>query len=90
MSWQLIGLIVAGGLNLVATVKLVRSDLLAPQQRALQILLVWLVPVVGAVVCLMVNASHAHDRDRTRDPQFDPSEAGWDVVPRQPGAEDGD
>lgn len=90
MSWHLIVLIVLVGLNIVATVKILRSDLLGPQQRALQILLVWLIPIVGATVCLMVNASHAPERDRTRDPNFHPIEAGWDVVPRQPGAGDGD
>lgn len=86
MSWQTIGLVVLVGLNIFATVRIFPSDLLAPQQRALQILVVWLIPVVGAIVCLVVSASHAPDRDKTRDPRFNPIEAEWDVVPRQPGS----
>ena len=89
MSWQTIGLVVIAGLNIFATARIVRTDLLA-LQRTLQVLLVWLIPVVGAIVCLVVNASHGPGRDKTRDPHFHPSEAEWDVAPRHPGSGDGD
>ena len=88
MSWQTIGVVVIVGLNIFATARIVRTDLLA-LQRTLQVLLVWLIPVVGAIVCLVVNASHGPGRDKTRDPHFHPSEAEWDVAPRHPGSGDG-
>jgi hypothetical protein len=39
-------------LNLVATVALVRSDSESPRQKAVQLVLIWAVPVVGAIVVI--------------------------------------
>lgn len=86
MNWETIGPVALMGLNIFATIRIFRSDLLA-KQRVLQLLLVWLIPVVGAIVCLVINASDSSSRDKTRDPNFDPADAQWDVVPRHPGAE---
>ena len=90
MSWHVISLIILFGFNLLATIRVFRADLLAPQQRVLQVLLVWLVPVVGAIICLLVHARQGPAGDRTRDPNFHPADAQWDVVPRGPDSVDGD
>ena len=42
------------GLNVVATVVIVRRDGLSSGGRAVQLLLVWLLPVVGAILCMAV------------------------------------
>ena len=42
------------GLNLVATVVIVRRDGLSAGGRAVQLLLVWLLPLVGAILCMAV------------------------------------
>lgn len=39
--------------NLVATVVVLRSELYSGPQRALQLALVWLLPVLGAIVCVV-------------------------------------
>jgi hypothetical protein len=90
MSWQTISLIALFVLNILATARIFRGDLLTTQQRATQTLLIWLVPIVGAIVCLIANTSADPVRDRTRDPNFDPADAQWDVVPPGPGSGDGD
>ncbi len=53
-------------LNLVATVCLMRSGVYSGSQKTLQLGLVWLVPLVGAILVLSV---WAHDRNSAaRDP----------------------
>ena len=42
------------GLNLVATVLIVRRDGLSAGGRTVQLLLVWLLPLVGAILCMAV------------------------------------
>ena len=42
------------GLNVAATVVIVRRDGLSAGGRAVQLLLVWLLPLVGAILCLAV------------------------------------
>jgi len=42
------------GLNLVATVLILRRDGLSAGGRTVQLLLVWLLPLVGAILCLAV------------------------------------
>lgn len=42
------------GLNVVATVVIVRRDGLSAGGRAVQLLLVWLLPLVGAILCMAV------------------------------------
>jgi len=41
-------------LNVVATVMLARSDFETPQQKALQLALVWIVPCVGSIIVIAV------------------------------------
>lgn len=53
-------------LNLIASVCLLRSDVYSGIQKALQFMLIWVVPLVGASVVLIV---WAHDRQsESRDP----------------------
>ncbi len=42
------------GLNAVATVVIVQREGLSAALRAVQLLLVWLLPLVGAIVCMAV------------------------------------
>ncbi|WP_414495259.1 hypothetical protein [Stenotrophomonas maltophilia] len=42
------------GLNVVATVVIIRRDGLSAGGRAVQLLLVWLLPLVGAILCVAV------------------------------------
>lgn len=42
------------GLNVVATVVIVRRDGLSAGGRTVQLLLVWLLPLVGAILCMAV------------------------------------
>jgi hypothetical protein len=48
-------------LNLWATRTVARSDAYTPRQKQAQSLVVWLVPVVGAVLCLyLANEARSH------------------------------
>jgi Phospholipase_D-nuclease N-terminal len=51
----LLGAVVLVLLNLLASVRVLRSDLTSLVQRAAWLLLVWLVPVVGAVLALQIS-----------------------------------
>ena len=42
------------GLNVVATVVIIRRDGLSAGGRTVQLLLVWLLPLVGAILCMAV------------------------------------
>lgn len=42
------------GLNVVATVVIVRRDGLSTGGRTVQLLMVWLLPLVGAILCMAV------------------------------------
>lgn len=52
MHWQTAVLVLLGLLNLVATARVVGSPSYSAAQRMLQTILIWLLPVVGAVVCI--------------------------------------
>jgi hypothetical protein len=67
-------LVVAAALNLVATVCLLRSDLYTPTQKALQSVLIWVIPMVGAVWVLIV---WVHDRKSTARDPFRDDERYW-------------
>lgn len=54
-------------LNLVATVCVFRSDFLSPMQKAAQLLLVWLVPFVGAILVIAILSNSRPARDPTYD-----------------------
>jgi hypothetical protein len=54
-------------LNGFASWRVLRSPLLTPTQTRLQLALVWLLPVLGAVLCLAFAASVAGENARTRE-----------------------
>ena len=59
--------------NLIATVIVLRSDFYSSLQRGLQLVLVWLIPVVGAACCMSFAAIHkrAIPRPGKKFPQSD-------------------
>lgn len=61
-------------LNIIASACLIRSRVYSRTQKALQLILVWVIPLIGATVVLMV---WAHDRKiSSRDPAHS-SEGPW-------------
>ena len=56
-------------LNLFGSVAILRTPLFSGAQRLLQLLVVWLVPIIGAIVCRVFVASQSRDQvpglDRT-------------------------
>lgn len=53
MSWLTLTIAAILLLNLVATVIVLRTDLCTVRQRRMQLWLLWAVPVVGAITCLV-------------------------------------
>jgi hypothetical protein len=51
---MLVALILLFALNLTATVRLVRSDVYSANQRSGQLLVIWLIPIAGAMLVLAV------------------------------------
>jgi hypothetical protein len=87
MSWLWVSALVAFlALNAIASIKLIASQSHSIRQRTLQLVLVWLVPIVGAVVCLAflvtdtVIEPHSLDRTAFAD-NADASGAPWDTPP---------
>ncbi len=50
------------GLNLAATVVVVRRDGLSAAGRSVQLLLVWLLPLVGAILCMALATADGSGR----------------------------
>lgn len=73
----LLGAVLALG-NIVASVAVLRVSVLSPSQRALQVALIWLVPVIGAVVCAAFASSQAagSTSSGTSDPFYLSSDGG--------------
>src|SRR5687768_112748 len=70
MSWPWIcALGVLFTLNVIASIRVVGNSTMPTAPRTLQLLLVWIVPVIGAVVCLSFVATdtvgNAGSLDRT-------------------------
>src|SRR5882724_10903837 len=66
MPTALVFLIAILGLNTWATLAIGRDTLVSSRHRALQVALVWLVPIVGAVLTLLSKPAwkdSSHDRD---------------------------
>ena len=64
MNWAVISLIIAVlciVLNAIATRAIIRSDGLSRSQIRNQLILVWLVPIAGAVIVLLVHKSDGTD-----------------------------
>ncbi len=59
-SWLLA--LVPLGLNLFASRAVLRAPFSTPSQRRLQLALVWLLPAIGAVLCLVFAASQRGER----------------------------
>jgi hypothetical protein len=65
-------------LNAVASVVVLRVPVLSSSQRSLQLAFIWLVPIIGAVVC----TAFAHSQSlgatspSTLDPLYTPSDGG--------------
>ena len=59
-------------INLGVSVAVLRAVALSPSQRAMQVLLIWLVPLAGATVCAAFVSSQISDTDsrRTVDPPY--------------------
>ena len=49
-------------LNLFGSVAILRSPMFSGAQCFLQLLVVWLVPIIGAIVCLVFVASQSRDQ----------------------------
>jgi hypothetical protein len=55
-------------LNLVATVRLMRSEVYSAKQKAVQVVLIWFIPLVGAMVVLgVLNPPREPQRNRPSD-----------------------
>lgn len=59
------GLVILAALNCWASVAVARDPTLTKVQKALQILLIWLLPVLGAVAILSVRHFASRQKDRT-------------------------
>ena len=78
MGWPLTCLIVfLVALNTAATIRVLFLKDLWLRQRLYQALFIWLIPLVGAIVCLV--ASGADKQDSTRDPNYRPPDEPWDL-----------
>lgn len=59
MEWQAVVLSILVLLNVTATVAVARSGAFSPAQQAWQSGLIWLVPLIGAVVCFLLAKTDA-------------------------------
>jgi hypothetical protein len=75
---------VAAFINVVASVVVLRVSVFSTSQRLLQLAFIWLVPVIGAVVCVEFASSQALGpaSPSTIDPLYLPSDGG---APDGPG-----
>lgn len=55
MAWIALFCFIVVALNIFATLKLNRSEMLTLAQRRIQAMIVWLLPVVGAITVVAVN-----------------------------------
>jgi hypothetical protein len=64
--------------NVFASVAVLRISVFSPSQRWLQLGLIWLVSVIGAVVCVAFSSSQAlgPSSPSTADPLYFPSDGG--------------
>ncbi len=63
-------------LNAFASVVVLRVPVFSPSQRLLQIALIWLVPIIGAVICATFAYSLGPASPGTMDPLYLPSDGG--------------
>ena len=69
---------VAALINIAASVVVLRVSIFSSSQRLLQLAFIWLVPIVGAVVCVAFASSQVLGPTslRTMDPLYLPSDGG--------------
>ena len=79
MGWQAVVLSILVLLNVTATVAVARSDAFSPAQQAWQLGLIWLVPLIGAVVCFLLAKIDASQADLSP-PPHNLAPAGTDGV----------
>jgi hypothetical protein len=70
--------------NAVASVKVLRVRVFSRSQHLLQLAIIWLVPIIGAVICIAFASSQALGpaAPSTHDPLYLPSDG---VAPDGPG-----
>ena len=73
---MLVGIVLL--LNVFASVVVLRAPVFSPLQRFLQIALIWLIPIIGAVICSAFAYSQALGpaSPGTIDPLYLPSDGG--------------
>ncbi len=86
MSWPWISTLCALlVLNTVASVRVLRNPAVSTTQHIFQLVLVWLLPVVGAVVCLVFlqaeSPSSATSLNQDAFGGVDPGGGEWDIPP---------
>lgn len=79
MEWQAMVLSILVLLNVTATVTVARSGAFSPAQQAWQLGLIWLVPLIGAVVCFLLTKTDASQADLSP-PQHNLASAAADGV----------
>lgn len=77
MEWQTVVLGILAMLNVTATVAVVRSDVFSPAQKGWQFGLIWLVPLIGAIACLLLVRNEASQADGSL-PPHDLAPGGFD------------
>ncbi|NZA25661.1 hypothetical protein H0E84_04640 [Luteimonas sp. SJ-92] len=61
MDWSIVALLALLTLNAIASVAVLRDPVATPGRRSAQLAIVWLLPVLGAIVCLAVASAHARE-----------------------------
>ena len=84
MQLTLLLVAVVAVVNVVASVVVLRAPVFSLSQRLLQLGFIWLVPIIGAVVCMAFASSQALGpaSPSTMDPLYLPSDGG---APDGPG-----
>jgi hypothetical protein len=70
VALALISLAFVAVLDCVATVRIARSGLYTSSQKTAQILIIWLIPIVGSIVVLSVLKATAPPRGYASDVEF--------------------
>lgn len=70
LALALVSLALVAALDCVATARIARSDLYTPTQKTAQILIIWLIPIVGSIVVLSVLKATAPPRGYASDVEF--------------------
>jgi hypothetical protein len=70
LALAFVSLALVAALDCVATARIARSDLYTPSQKTAQILIIWLIPIVGSIVVLSVLKATAPIRGYASDVEF--------------------